>query len=187
MASDTKKNKGVSKKEKHKNEEKIDPNDLVVKLTGKQKIYPVKGRRENAIPQTGKVCLPVVGVKNIKKRPTTDHLPHIKEKAKSVGGTNAMSACTYDQPKKLQDSSRKSIEPTCHRKRKLFPHGYLDLFRTLEVQIHGYDLHLGLADTKKTFEINVSVFSMDITSTVNQIMIDREYDFRFFFNYSNLY
>jgi hypothetical protein len=43
MASDTKKNKGVSKKEKHKNEEKIDPNDLVVKLTGKQKIYPVKG------------------------------------------------------------------------------------------------------------------------------------------------
>ena len=91
MASDTKKNKGVSKKEKHKNEEKIDPNDLVVKLTGKQKIYPVKGRRENAIPQTGKVCLPVVGVKNIKKRPTTDHLLHIKEKAKSVGGTKVMS------------------------------------------------------------------------------------------------
>jgi len=100
---DAKKNKGVSKKEKHKNEEKIDPNDLMVKLTGKQKIYSVKGRRENAITQTGRVCLPVVGVKNIKKRPTTDQLPHIKEKATSVVGTKAMSACTYDQPKKLQD------------------------------------------------------------------------------------
>jgi hypothetical protein len=46
MTSDTKKNKGVNKKEKHKNEEKIDPNDLVVKLTGKQKNYPEKGRRK---------------------------------------------------------------------------------------------------------------------------------------------
>ena len=44
----------------------------------------VKGRRENVIPQTGKGRLPVVGIKNIKKRPTTDHLPHIKEKATSV-------------------------------------------------------------------------------------------------------
>ena len=100
---DAKKNKGVSKKEKHKNEEKIDPNDLVVKLTGKQQIYSVKGRRENAISQTGKMCLPVVGVKNRQKRLTTDQLPHIKEKATSGGGTKAMSACTYDQPKKLQD------------------------------------------------------------------------------------
>jgi hypothetical protein len=55
----------------------------------------VKGRRENVIPQTGKCRLPVVGVKNIKKRPTTDHLPHINEKATSVRETKVKS--THDQ------------------------------------------------------------------------------------------
>ena len=55
----------------------------------------VKGRRENVIPQTGKGRLPVVGVRNIKKRTTTDHLPHIKEKATSVRETKVKS--THDQ------------------------------------------------------------------------------------------
>ena len=71
----------------------------------------VKGRRENVIPKTGKGRLLVVGIKNIKKRPTTDHLPHIKEKATSVKETKVKS--THDQrnasyrssfrPKKLHD------------------------------------------------------------------------------------
>lgn len=39
----------------------------MVKLVGKHKIYSVKGRRENATVQTGKVRLPVVGVNIIKK------------------------------------------------------------------------------------------------------------------------
>jgi hypothetical protein len=42
-------------------------------------------------------------------------------------------------------------------KRRLFPHGYLDLSYTFEVQIHVYDLHLGLADTN-TSGITVSLF-----------------------------
>jgi hypothetical protein len=44
---------------------------------------------------TGKGRLPVVGVKNIKKRPTTDHRPHIKEKTTSVRETRVKS--THDQ------------------------------------------------------------------------------------------
>ena len=39
----------------------------MVKLVGKHKIYSVKDRRENATAPTGKVLLPVVDVKIIKK------------------------------------------------------------------------------------------------------------------------
>ena len=39
----------------------------MVKLVGKHKIYSVKGRRENVTAPTGKVLLPVVDVKIIKK------------------------------------------------------------------------------------------------------------------------
>ena len=66
----------------------------------------VKGRRENVIPQTGKGRLPVVGIQNIKKRPTTDHLPHIKEKATSVRETKVKS--THDQ---RNASYRSSFRP----------------------------------------------------------------------------
>ena len=60
--------------------------------------------------KTGKGRLPVVGIKNIKKRPTTDHLPHIKEKATSVRETKVKSTHEWNasytssfQPMKLHD------------------------------------------------------------------------------------
>jgi hypothetical protein len=46
---------------------------------------------------------------------------------------------------------------TYHIKRRLFPHGYMDLSCTFEAQIHVYDPHLGLADTK-TSGITFSLF-----------------------------
>lgn len=55
---DTKKNKGLNEKEKSKKEEKIDPNDLVMKLAVKHKIYSVPLPTE---PCHG--CLPVDGTR----------------------------------------------------------------------------------------------------------------------------
>jgi hypothetical protein len=57
--------------------------------------YQIKKDMNLKTDLTGKGRLPVVGVKNIKKRPTTDHLPHIKEKATSVRETKVKS--THDQ------------------------------------------------------------------------------------------
>ena len=123
----------------------------------------VKGRRENVIPQTGKGRLPVVGVKNIKKRPTTDHLPHIKEKATSVRETMVKS--THDlqnasyrssfQPKKLHDRFETIYRTYLSHKEKVIspwiPGPFLYIRNT---DVH---LHLGLVDTN-TSGITVSLF-----------------------------
>lgn len=145
----------------------------------------VKGRRENVIPQTGKGRLPVVGVKNIKKRPTTDHLLHIKEKATSVRETKVKS--THDQrnasytssfqPKKLHDRFETIYRIYLSHKEKVISpwiHGPFLYIRSTDPRVRP---PFSIADTK-TSGITFSLFHGYLINSHNfemQIHIEANY------------
>jgi hypothetical protein len=89
----------------------------------------------------------------------------------------------FDQRNYMIDS-KQYIVSIYHIKRRLFPHGYMDLSFTFEAQIHVYDLHLGLADTKTsgiTFSLfhgylNSHNFEMQLHTEANYITRNNIFD-----------